>query len=386
MRFFTVFECGATRIKALTIEKSPKGLVPHAMVTRDVDCFKNGLITNPVVFLTAIKDIRDTLDAKLICPVESITLGISGLATQSKLKMSSMRFSEPRAIVHEDILTLLKQQEKQIQDPLLHCLPMRYKVDERTDVENPEGLIAGEFGVASHLVSIPASVCQMYETLFRKVGLKIDYFVAVPYALSLAALSQRQKKEGVLLIDIGKIHTHVALWTYRTPFFFSSLPLGGDLITKDIQQIFQVSFEEANRVKEQYGRAWVLPEDHLKNIEIGGKTRSLLDLTRVIHMRAKETFELIRAFLDSKTQLGPVKEIVLTGGGCKIPYMREMAHNVFHRPVSIAQEFKWQENSISNVLYGLVLYKNGLKPITKEQEEETQNLVEKLHRWIKEYL
>lgn len=386
MRFFTVFECASTCIRALTVEKSPKGLVPIALITRDVDCFKNGLITNPSVFLAAIKEIRDELDAKLVRPVESITLGISGLETQSTLKMSSMRFAAPRAVAHDDILALLKQQEKQIHDPLLHCLPMRYKVDERTDVENPEGLIASELGVASHLVSVPHSVYQMYETLFRKVGLKIEYFVAMPYALSLATLNQRHRKEGVLLIDVGRVHTHVALWAYRTPFFFSSLPLGGDLVTKDIQHVFQVSFEEAKRVKEQYGRAWVLPEDHLKNIEIEGKTRSLLDLTRVIHMRAKETFELMRAFLESKTQLAPVKEIILTGGGCRVPYMREMVHNVFHRPVSIASETKWQDHVISSGLYGLVLYKNGLKKVTPEQEKETETLVKKLHQWIKEYL
>ncbi len=386
MKIYTVFEFGATKITALSVEKSPKGLVPLAFISKKVDCFKNGLITNPTVFLSTIKEIRDYLDTKLLRPIESISISISGLNTKSTLKMNSQIFSEPTTVKKDTIISLLQKQQDEISDKVLHCFPMRYKLDERTDIESPEGLIANEIGVASHIVSIPTDIFEMYESLLKKIGLKIENFVSLPYAISLSALSNRQKKEGVLLIDIGEKNSQLSLWKNRTPFFMSSLPLGGDLITKDIESIFRISREEAVESKETFGRAWVLPEDHLKNILIAGKTRSLLDLTQVIHTRAKETFELIKAFLESKTNLETVKEIVITGGGSKIPYMRELVYNIFHRPVSVAREVKWKEHIISTALYGLILNKHGLKKTSPEKEAETKTLVSKLRNWVDDYL
>lgn len=389
MSILTVFECASTEIRAICVEKKGDDFSFLAFASVSVDCLKNGLITNVSVFEEAIKKIRNELDSKLVRPIDGIVLSVVGLKSVSRLKVFQKDYPTSRVIVRSDLLDVLKSQPLEEDDiRLIHCLPIRYKVDNRLDVENPEGLIASHFTMACHLVGVPSSAFLMYEYSFKRLGLKIDQWIAPSFAISRFALSDALKKEGVLLMDFGRQETQMAVWNQRVPVFLSSFPLGSSLISKDIQKAFSLtSFSEAEELKEKHGRAWVLSEDHLRHISVGGVSRSLLDLTRITHSRVREIFELLRLHLLSKSNLEGISRLVLVGQGAQMPYLKELIENVFHRSVQILPSYSWKGHFISPVLVGCFLLRfealQSQNPVLSQERETTLKTMRSL---IKDYL
>lgn len=389
MSILTVFECASTEIRAVCVEKKGDDFSFLGYASHPVDCLKNGLITNVSVFEDAIKKIRNELDSKLVRPIEGIVLSVVGLKSVSRLKVFQKDTPVSTVISRSDLLDILKSQSLEEDDfRVLHCLPIRYKVDNRLDVENPEGLIASHLTMACHLVCVPSSVFLMYEHSFKRVGLKIDQFISPALAISRFALTDSLKKEGVVLLDFGRQETQMTVWSQRVPIYLSGFPLGSFLISKDIQKAFSLhEISEADSLKEKHGRAWVLSEDHLRHISVGGASRSLLDLTRITHSRAREIFELLRVHLISKSSLEGTSRVVLVGQGAQMPYLKELVENIFHRSVQILPSYSWKGHFISPVLMGCFLLRfDSIQSQNPILSQERETALKTMRSWIKDYL
>ncbi len=383
---FTFIELGSSRITAINVDRTTKGFVPTKFISKSADCLDRGIVSNAEIFVKNILEIKDELDHFLKKPIEKITVSISGLKTLSEWKIEEKKFDTETTIIKKHVEEIIANIKFSPEKKIMHIFPIRYEIDGRI-TENPEGMFANEIKIFFHLVSIQKKDYEIYKKYFNRANLKLENIISQQIAVSNFPLSVRQKKEGVLLIDFGEKYTQLALWKNRSPMLLESLFLGADLITTDIQKILNVNFEEAKNLKENYGRAWVLSTDHLKHINVNSETKSLLNLTEITYSRTKEIFEMIRVYINSKNKAFEVNEIVLTGQGAKIPYVRELVNNIFiNKNVSIFREKKYKENIISTAIYGLILTKQGIKKTTPESEAETKNLVAKALEIIKNYI
>lgn len=69
--------------------------------------------------------------------------------------------------------------------------------------------------------------------------------------------------EGTLLIDMGAQSTKIVIFKRGAPLFTKELPIGGGLITEEIQRQMSVSYEEAEDLKTSYDSNGNLPEEIL---------------------------------------------------------------------------------------------------------------------------
>ncbi|MHA1540950.1 MAG: cell division FtsA domain-containing protein [Alphaproteobacteria bacterium] len=383
---YTFIELGASRITAINVDRTSKGFVPTKFISKSADCFDRGTVSNAEIFVKTILEIKDEFDHLLKKPIEAITVSISGLKTLSEWKMVEKKFDSETTITKTHIEEIIASIKLSSEKKILHIFSIRYEIDGRI-TENPEGMFASEIKVFFHLVSMQKKDYEDYERYFKRANLKLENIISQQIAVSNFPLSVRQKKEGVILIDFGEKYTQLALWKNRSPMLLETLFLGANLITTDIQKILNVDFEEAKKLKENHGRAWVLSTDHLKHIEVNSETKPLLKLTEITYSRTKEIFEMIRVYINSKNKSFEINEIVLTGQGAKIPYVRELVNNIFiNKTVTIFREKTYRENIISTAIYGLILTKQGIRKTTPESEAETKNLVAKALDVIKNYI
>lgn len=70
-------------------------------------------------------------------------------------------------------------------------------------------------------------------------------------------------EEGVILLDWGAQSVKIAIYRTGGPIFTKELPLGGSLITEEIQRQMSVSYEEAEDLKTSQDDAGNLPEEIL---------------------------------------------------------------------------------------------------------------------------
>lgn len=225
---------------------------------------------------------------------------------------------------------------------LLHTLYHSYSVDDQHGIANPEGMQCKM--LSRSVINIQANKNRI-DNLKRVVSdLKIDVIDVVfdGCAAALAVLTDVQKRDGVLLIDLGAGTTTVMTFYGKITSDVFCLAVGGDHVTNDIASGFTIPFNRAEEVKRKHGSALVNVEEAKGRIElpaeIGFETRTISakSLQVIINARMDELFKIIRTRLYEHgclSQLGA--GVVLTGGGAYLRGVTQLASKIFGTPCKI---------------------------------------------------
>ncbi len=191
--------------------------------------------------------------------------------------------------------------------------------------------------------------------MFNRCQLGLAGAVFAPYASARSSLVEDELKLGSACVDMGSGSTGVSIFLNHQMVFGSTVKFGGEHITSDIMQAFQISFEEAERIKTLHGGLVITNLDDSDLIELSSGDRaegirnyerpfvSRSELISVIRPRLEEILEEVSSQLD----LGgfdhlPSKRIVFTGGGSQLPGFYELATDFFGSRVRIGRPMRIQ--------------------------------------------
>lgn len=108
-----------------------------------------------------------------------------------------------------------------------------------------------------------------FVSLFKELKLNIKYVDLNVVALSnifeeVVADQLEHYAEGTLILDMGAQSTKIIIYKRGGPLFTKEIPIGGGLITEQIQRMMSVSYEEAEDLKTTYDPNGNLPEEILE--------------------------------------------------------------------------------------------------------------------------
>ena len=134
--------------------------------------------------------------------------------------------------------------------------------------------------------------------IFKKVDVDIDGMVPVTLAEKNLILDASDKKEYVMLLDIGAENTDIGVFDGDKFVYTNAIPIGGKNITNDIEVVLNISHEEAEKLKKQYGLALksYIDSDNeivLNTVKDGEKTIMSSNIVEIIEARVEQIFELI---------------------------------------------------------------------------------------------
>lgn len=125
-----------------------------------------------------------------------------------------------------------------------------------------------------------------------------------------------------MILDIGAGNTDIGVFEGETFIYANTIPLGGDNITSDISYVFNISEEEADRLKKQYGLALKSFIDNDTDIilntykgEERTKTIKSSELIEVIEARVEEIFSLVNKSISNEGIKSNINNVILTGQG-----------------------------------------------------------------------
>ena len=151
-----------------------------------------------------------------------------------------------------------------------------------------------------------------------------------------AALTDEQKRDGVLLLHLGGGVTDHVCFVNGAPVLAASLPVGGDHVTNDIRHAFGLTTTQAEDIKRNHGCAVLDPAAPRERIKIprgqGFDERAIPPraLHTVMNARLKELLGVVRQIVDEQGCLPHLAAgVVLTGGGAYTPRLPELAQRVF---------------------------------------------------------
>lgn len=269
-------------------------------------------------------------------------------------------------------------------EQIIDILPSAYVVNGRVYRDEPIGAFCKTFQMEVEVVIARGDYIDGIQKALRYADLRIDGLILETLATSNIILMPEEKQAGVLMLDIGGGHTDISVYKNERLEFYTTLPVGGDHITNDISLTFNISTDEAEKLKRQYNLALVSMITNNHEIKLTSKADASNDIIKcseivqVIEARIKEVYQLVRRMLQEKGMITGISSVVLTGQGISnIVGAEELAkrvlkiNNVRICSPKLINVIKPQHTTV----YGMVRYISGLG-LSKHVNSDVQIVTE----------
>ena len=225
---------------------------------------------------------------------------------------------------------------------VIHVLTQSFKVDGQDGVVNPLGMNGHQLSVQLHLVLNASAVVQNIVNAVNKAGVLVDGVVVQQLASAEAVLSEDEKELGVVVVDIGGGTTDLAVYGHGSIWHSEVLPMGGDLITKDIAIGAKVPLQDAEHLKREAGSIFPesVPDEELIEIsEVGSGRRRTMTRRQLCQIVQARSDEILQAVANTIRTVGIQSQlitgVVLTGGGSLLDGIVDRAEQILEMPVRI---------------------------------------------------
>ncbi|MEI7899435.1 MAG: cell division protein FtsA [bacterium] len=252
---------------------------------------------------------------------------------------------------------------------VLHTITQSFTVDEQPGIVKPEGMRCKMLTLNVMAVHGLKSRIDNAVSVTKSAQLEVTDVAFSGICAALAVLTPEQKRNGVVLVDLGGGTTNYIAYCNNVISAVGCIAVGGDHVTNDIAQAFNMTQTRAEELKRAEGCAVLDPEASARRVvlpaQIGFEERMLSckALHTVINARMDEVFHVLRSKLDDAGVLPHVGGgVVLTGGGAYLRKVSDLAHRVFGLPCRIGVPVnvdgldKAEQPSALSTAAGLVLY------------------------------
>lgn len=232
-------------------------------------------------------------------------------------------------------------------EEVLDVFPREFIIDDQKGIKQPVDLtgVRLEAKVLLLCVFSPYFINLTQSVLNSKF--QINDVVPSPLAAAKAVLTPQQKEVGVALIDIGAATTSLAVFEEGELLHLAVFPIGSANITNDIAIGLKTEVAIAESIKKQHGTCILKTnitsnkqDQEKRKIEVFDRSSSInftkKDLVNIIEPRVSEILDLVQKELKKigRQELLP-GGIVLTGGGAKIPRIKELTKETLKLAVEI---------------------------------------------------
>lgn len=240
--------------------------------------------------------------------------------------------------VSENAQTITLDNERQV----LHTITQSFTVDDQPGIVKPEGMRCKVLTLNVMAVHGLKSRIDNAVSVAKSAQLEVSDVAFSGVCAALAVLTPEQKRNGVVLLDLGGGTTNYIAYCNNVISAVGCIAIGGDHVTNDIAQAFNMTQSRAEELKRAEGCAVLDPEASGRRVvlpaQVGFEERMLSckALNTVINARMDEMFCVLRSKLDDAGVLPHLGAgMVLTGGGAYLRKVSDLAHRVFGLPCRI---------------------------------------------------
>ena len=340
-------EIGTSKICVVVGESRPDGTIKILGVGQAPS---RGVRKGEIVdFETAMKCVHEAVvdaEEKSDFMVRSVYLGITGAHIQSFNNRGCVTLPDDRDEIEEQDIEDVKISAREVsipsQNAFLHTIIQNYHVDGQNGVLNPLGMLGNKLEADYHIMHGVRTRIQNTIRCVSELPIVVEDVVFTAFASAQVVLTPHQKSLGALVIDIGGGTTDYVLYVDGAVRQSGVLAVGGDHITNDISMGLRIPMTRAEKLKVEEGSAVLgncLPgETVLLKDDSGfaGKEIERETLNTIIHLRLRETFELLKRKLENEPFLDYLGEgIFITGGCSQINGIDNLAEDVFDIPARV---------------------------------------------------
>jgi len=389
-RKIIIFDIGSQKIGAISFK-----IINNKPIIFDMEYQKNNLDESKPHFLSNnIKKIFQKISKKN--EKYTIYCNITDPRVVSKKNKTQIKAGK-LGISKKDVRKIFKKcvfESKISGKNLLHSYPLNFIIDNKNITDEPLNKYCENLGINCFNLFVDKNVVKNLNLNFEKNKLHVKSYFDSGIASSLAFLSDQEKKDGVLNIDIGARTSKIVAYINKKIVFVKNLQIAGDDVTSDLSQGLQITHDSSERVKIIHGTLNP-PFNEKIEIDLDSKKKKIISMNLlygIIRPRYDEILEIIRdnVFDEINTRVG-IKSVVLTGGASKIYGLKVLCENILNRKTRIGQienssSYFYCKPEFSTLLGMINLIKNQeyFDIFKSKNDNKLSIFIERLDKWIEE--
>ena len=223
---------------------------------------------------------------------------------------------------------------------VLDVVPLEYALDGQGGIKDPLGMSGARLEMRANVISALTPNCDNLKKATLAADVNAERLVPGVVAAAKAVLTERQKENGVAVIDMGAATTSVAVYEEGDLQYVGAIPAGSNNVTNDLAIVLAIDPDMAEEIKTRFITG---DFDNEKSaiIRVGkeGKAERTFErkeVEEVVKARLDEIFGEIRKKLKAAKYDQRLPEgIVLTGGGAKMRDIDLFAKSALEASVKI---------------------------------------------------
>ena len=286
---------------------------------------KGKIINEEDITLSIAKTIQDAEDetnlkinsAYVTIPGKYVTIVQNTITKEVKDKYSGISVRDVQSAI---------MQVKDIDIPdgetLIDIVPDKITLDNGNVVADPVGNLSSSFTISAQVILAQKDFVRQLNSIFKKAGLEIDGIVPITLAERNLVLDKHELNDNIMILDIGAGNTEIGVFEGSSFVYTNSIPVGGNNITNDIALVLNITEEEADKLKRQYGLALKSYIDNDNDIILNtskddNKNRIIKssELIEIIEARIEEMFSIVNKDITNQGIKSKINNVVLTGQG-----------------------------------------------------------------------
>ncbi|CDE25025.1 cell division protein ftsA [Clostridium sp. CAG:440] len=286
---------------------------------------KGKIINEDEISLSIAKTIKDAEDetnlkinsAYVTIPGKYVTIVQNSIVKDVKDKYSGISMKDVQGAISQ-----IKDIEVPESQALVDIVLDKIVLENGTVVTDPVGSISSSFTMNAQIILAQREYVRKLTSIFKKAGLEIDGIVPTTLAERNLVLDTNELHDNIMLLDIGAGNIDIGVFEGQTFIYTNSIPVGGDNITNDIALVLNISEEEADKLKRQYGLALKSFIDNDNDIILNtckdttkNKIIKSSELVEIIEARIEEMFSIINKDITNQGIKQKINNVILTGQG-----------------------------------------------------------------------
>ncbi len=373
-RIITAIDIGSSSIKLLSVAQKLKDRNFAVLSQRQALSagIRKGVVIDIPKASESIEEIVRKAEQDCNQRIETVYANIGGahLSSNSSHGLVSVSRAD-RKISEEDIERVLQAAQTfslSSNKEIIDIYPREYAVDGQGGIKEPLGMEGVRLEADVLVLCGFSPYLKNSSQAIANSGFHLQGLIPTALASSRAVLNDREKELGVCVLDIGAGSTDMSVFEEGGLIHVAVFPVGSANITNDIAICLKTDINTAEKIKLEFGscKRFGEPEQKGKKSEkkilLEGEDRlsfSKKILSDIIEARVSEIFELANKELKKISKFGTLPAgVVLTGGGAKLPGIKELAKEEFKLPCRIGfpeEFFSAQQDPCFSAVCGLVL-------------------------------
>ena len=392
--YIIAVDAGTANITVLAGKQTEDGRVEivTGIITESKGLMR-GDIKNIEESTKAIKAAINDVENELGIEIKDVVVGMSGSSIKCNRQQGYV-FIENNdgelGEVKEADLNALSRTIRNAQvgsnEHIIHISAQSYAIDGDKDIKQPIGIMGKNLEGEFNIVPNDKEAVSRMEKCLGRVGVKPAGYVLNSIAAAEAVLTEDEKELGVVVVDIGAGTTDIAVYHDNIVKYVAVIPIGGELINKDICQTGVLKRSAENLKIKGVAMYEKAPNTMLPIPTMGQSAKKAIstrNLSMIIEARLMDIIEATLNELNKSGYAGKLEAgVVLTGGTAHFDHIDELFSKHMNMPVRIASyspNVAVGENTFYNDLSYMtamgILVKScndGLKTYTKSKPKAVE--------------